>query len=246
MKRLLDILFAGVALLLLAPVLGAIMVAVWLEDRESPWYCGMRVGRCGREFHMRKLRSMRPDAFRSGVNSTAAGDPRITRVGRFLRAWKLDELPQLWNVLIGEMSLVGPRPQVRAEVSLYTVEERRMLAVRPGVTDLASIVFSDEGDILAGSPDPDLLYNQIIRPWKSRLALLYVDRGSWITDLQILVWTAGALVSRPWALARVVKLLDRWGAEQPLVSMAGRMVPLIPYPPPGTWEIVSRYRMKTA
>ena len=126
---------------------------------------------------MVKFRTMIPDAVEAGVSSTAAGDPRITRVGRILRRAKLDELPQLWNVLTGEMSLVGPRPQVEPEAALYTAEERRMLEVRPGITDLASIVFADEGEILAGAADPDLLYNQIIRPWKSRLALLYLERA---------------------------------------------------------------------
>ena len=246
MKRLFDISLSGVALLLLAPFLAVIAAAVWLEDRGSPWFRGVRVGRNGAEFRMLKFRSMRPGASQTGVNSTAAGDLRITRVGGFLRALKLDELPQLWNVLTGEMSLVGPRPQVPEDASLYTAEERRMLTVRPGITDLASIVFSDEGKILAGSADPDLLYNQIIRPWKSRLTLLYVERRSWTTDLRILLWTAGALVSRPWALRRVGKLLDRWGAGQPLLGMAGRGIPLLPYPPPGTHEIVSRYRVKTA
>jgi lipopolysaccharide/colanic/teichoic acid biosynthesis glycosyltransferase len=245
-KRLLDIAIAACALLLLAPVLAGIAVAVWLEDRGSPWFRGVRVGRGGGEFRMLKFRSMRPGAWTTGVNSTASGDSRVTRVGRFLRAAKLDELPQLWNVVTGEMSLVGPRPQVRADASLYTAEERRLLKARPGITDLASVVFSDEGEILAGSADPDLLYNQIIRPWKSRLALLYVDRGCWRTDVRILVWTAGTLVSRPWALRRVGKLLDRWGVGEPLRSMAGRGSPLMAYPPPGAREIVSRYRVTTA
>src|SRR5207302_1623571 len=118
----------------------------------------------------------------------AAGDARITRTGHILRRTKLDELPQLWNVLIGDMSFVGPRPQVQADAALYTEAERRMLEVRPGITDLASIVFADESEILAGSLDPDLLYNQIIRPWKSRLALHGVERGSLGTDLKILLW----------------------------------------------------------
>jgi len=118
--------------------------------------------------------------------------------------------------------------------------------VRPGITDLASIVFSDEGEILAGSADPDLLYNQIIRPWKSRLALLYVDHGSWTADLRILAWTAAALISRPWALDRVGKLLQAWGAGQPLLRMARRAVPLVAYPPPGARAVVSRYRVNTA
>src|SRR5665213_3008199 len=157
LKRLWDVSIAACALLLLAPLLAAVAVGLWLEDRRSPWYRGIRVGRDGREFRMLKFRSMRVGAAKTGVNSTAAGDSRITRAGRFLRALKLDELPQLWNVLAGEMSLVGPRPQVPEDASLYTSEERRMLEVRPGITDLASIVFSDEGAILAGSADPDLL-----------------------------------------------------------------------------------------
>jgi len=245
-KRLIDVSIAACALLLLTPLLAAVAVAVWLEDGGSPWYRGLRAGRNGREFRMLKFRSMRVGASRTGVNSTASGDARITRVGRFLRALKLDELPQLWNVIAGEMSLVGPRPQVPDDAALYTAEERHMLDVRPGVTDLASIVFSDEGEILAGSADPDLLYNQIIRPWKSRLALLYVDHGSWTADVRILAWTAAALISRPWALDRVGKLLEAWGAGQPLLRMARRAVPLVAYPPPGASAVVSRYRVKTA
>jgi lipopolysaccharide/colanic/teichoic acid biosynthesis glycosyltransferase len=236
LKRVLDLSLAGLGLLLLAPVCLGIALGVWLEDRGSPWFRGVRVGRAGREFRMLKFRSMCAGASKTGVNSTAAGDRRITRVGRFLRVLKLDELPQLWNVLVGEMSLVGPRPQVPAEVALYTDEEFRMLDVRPGITDLASIVFSDEGAILEGSVNPDLLYQQIIRPWKSRLALLYVDRGCWTTDLRILGWTAGALISRPWALRRVVKFLDGWGVGEPLLGIAGRGVPLTACTPPGTYR----------
>lgn len=239
MKRLLDVSIAGLALLLLLPALTVIAAAVWIEDRGSPWYRGVRVGCGGREFRMLKFRSMRPDAWKSGVRSTASGDVRITRVGRWLRAGKLDELPQLWNVLTGVMSLVGPRPQVPEETLLYTLDEQRMLNVLPGITDLASIVFSDEGEILAGSADPDLLYNQIIRPWKSRLALLYVEHGCWITDLQILLWTAAAPISRRWALDRVGKLLQVWGAGQPLLRMAGRAAPLLAYPPPGAHGVLS-------
>jgi lipopolysaccharide/colanic/teichoic acid biosynthesis glycosyltransferase len=245
-KRLLDVAIAVWALLLLAPLLAAVAVAVWLEDGESPWYRGVRVGRNGREFRMLKFRSMRPGAAQTGVNSTATGDTRVTRAGRFLRALKLDELPQLWNVVTGEMSLVGPRPQVPEHASIYTAEERRMLDVLPGITDLASIVFSDEGEILAGSADPDLLYNQIIRPWKSRLVLLYLERNCWLSDARILVWTAGALVSRRWALARVGNLLDKWGVGQPLYGIARRETPLLAFPPPGAHAVVAEYRAGTA
>ena len=239
MKRFQDVSIAGITLLLLLPVLAAIAAAVWIEDRGSPWYRGMRVGRGGREFRMLKFRSMRTGASKTGVRSTASGDLRVTRIGRFLRAWKLDELPQLWNVLTGEMSLVGPRPQVPEEAALYTPDELGMLNARPGITDLASIVFSDEGEILAGSADPDLLYNQIVRPWKSRLALLYVAKASWMVDVRILAWTGAGLISRRWALERVGKLLDAWGAEEPLLGVARRAAPLVAYPPPGARAVVS-------
>lgn len=121
-----------------------------------------------------------------------------------------------------------------------------MLEVQPGITDLASIVFSDEGEILAGSANPDLVYNQIIRPWKSRLVLLYLERRGWSSDARILLWTAGALVSRPWALARVRILLDQWGVGEPLYGIARRDAPLPAFPPPGAHEVVAECRMGTA
>jgi lipopolysaccharide/colanic/teichoic acid biosynthesis glycosyltransferase len=242
MKRALDIVVSFAGLLALAPQLVGTALAVWLYDRHSPFFRGLRVGKGGAAFHMLKFRSMRPDAWRSGINSTASSDSRITAIGRLLRATKLDELPQLWNVLIGDMSLVGPRPQVVQDVALYTDEESKMLEVRPGITDLASIVFADEGKILAGSQDPDLLYNQIIRPWKSRLALLYVERASPATDLRIIYLTALALISRERALEGVVQLLRMWGAGETLCRVAARRDPLTPYPPPGAAGVVERYR----
>jgi lipopolysaccharide/colanic/teichoic acid biosynthesis glycosyltransferase len=238
MKRIFDCALALAGQLALGPVLAAIAVAVWLEDRHSPFYCGTRIGRGGGGFRMIKFRTMKPDAWRSGVNSTAQGDARITRVGKWLRKAKLDELPQLWNVLTGDMSLVGPRPQVPTEVDLYTAEERRMLSVRPGVTDLASIVFADEGQILAGSSDPDLLYNQVIRPWKSRLALLYVDHRSFSGDLRIVILTALALISRRRALGGVSRMLESWNAEEMLRRVVVRREPLIAYPPPHSLSLV--------
>ena len=228
-------------LVILSPLLGLIALAVWLEDRRSPWFRGVRVGRGGRRFRMLKFRTMIPDAWKSGVSSTAAGDRRITRVGRRLRRAKLDELPQLWNVLTGDMSLVGPRPQVEPDAALYTGQERRLLDVRPGITDLASIVFSDEGEILAGAADPDLAYNQIIRPWKSRLGLLYIERQSLAGDLQILGLTLAAAISRKKALAGVARLLDRWDADPLLRRMALRREPLRAWPPPGAEHIVTEY-----
>jgi len=234
LKRAFDFLCALGGLVLLLPFLCVIALLIWLADRGPVFFRGTRVGRHGREFRMVKFRSMTPDAWKSGVSSTAAEDRRITPVGRWLRRAKLDELPQLWNVLSGEMSLVGPRPQVSSEVSLYTTEERRMLAARPGVTDLASIVFADEGDILSGASDPDLLYNQIIRPWKSRLALLYVERQSFPADLRILTLTLVAGFSRESALVGVARMLISWGGDEMLLRMAARHEPLQAAAPPGT------------
>ncbi len=241
MKRAFDFLAALAALTFLAPALAAIAAAIWLDDRRSPFFFATRVARGGGDFKMVKFRTMIPGAWKSGVNSTASGDARITRIGKSLRKTKLDELPQLWNVLVGDMSLAGPRPQVRADVNLYTQEESRMLEARPGITDLASIVFADEGEILQGSPDPDLLYNQIIRPWKSRLVLLYLDNLSLLRDVQILWLTALSLFSRKRALRAVTLLIDAFGASEKLKIMAERRVPLEAWPPPGGHTTVQCY-----
>jgi len=190
-------------------------------------------------FKMVKLRSMTVGADRTGVDSTAADDRRITPVGRLLRAYKLDELSQLWNVLAGDISLVGPRPNVRRDVDLYTEVERGLLGVNPGITDISSIVFSDEGRILAGRPDPDLAYNQLIRPWKSRLGLLYVQNTSMRLDLELIALTAVAVVSRPRALAGVQRILERLGADEKLRRIARRDDELVPHTPPGAAEAVA-------
>jgi lipopolysaccharide/colanic/teichoic acid biosynthesis glycosyltransferase len=245
-KRATDFALALSGLAVLILPLALIAGAVWLEDQRSPFYLGVRVGLRMRKLRMLKFRTMVPGAGSSGVSSTAADDRRITRVGAWLRRFKLDELPQLYNVLTGGMSLVGPRPQVASDVALYTIEECRLLDVRPGITDLASIVFADEGQILAGSADPDLLYNQIIRPWKSRLALAYVDHASMVLDVRILGLTLLAFFSRPRALNGVARLLYTWNADPMLRRAALRLAPLRPWPPPGAHEIVARYPRKEA
>jgi lipopolysaccharide/colanic/teichoic acid biosynthesis glycosyltransferase len=239
MKRLFDILLAATGLLVGSVILLPAAVAVWLQDFHSPLYIASRIGRGGTPFRMVKLRSMRILADQTGVMSTAGDDPRITRIGRLVRKLKLDELTQLWNVLRGDMSLVGPRPQVAPDVARYTAEERQMLAVRPGITDLASIVFADEGAILEGAEDPDLRYNQVIRPWKSRLALLYVRAPYRIgTDLRLIVLTVLTAVARPRALDGVAHLAAELGADAELVAVAHRRAPLRKAPPPGATEVV--------
>ena len=187
---------------------------------------------------MVKLRSMISGADKSGVDSTSAEDKRITWVGHLIRRYKLDEFSQLWNVLWGQMSLVGPRPNVMKDVELYTDEERHLLDVRPGITDFSSIVFSDEGDILAGSDNPDLRYNQVIRPWKSRLGLLYIRNQDFLLDLRIILLTLIAIISKPLALNRLQKILRKLGADKRILGVAQREEPLQPYPPPGADRVV--------
>jgi lipopolysaccharide/colanic/teichoic acid biosynthesis glycosyltransferase len=241
LKRTFDLLVASAGLALFSPLLVAVMLSIWLQDRKSPFYIAPRAARGGGEFRMVKFRSMVVNADKIGGSSTAAADRRITPVGRFVRAYKLDELIQLWNVLEGDMSLVGPRPQVLTDAGLYTEAEKRMLTVRPGMTDPASIVFSDEGDVLHGSSDPDLLYNQIIRPWKSRLALAYIDHRTFGTDLWLILLTVVAIASRPAALRALGNLIRRWQIDPLVVRMAARQEALVPYPPPGAAEVVEHY-----
>jgi lipopolysaccharide/colanic/teichoic acid biosynthesis glycosyltransferase len=179
---------------------------------------------------MVKFRSMVLKADRSGVTSTSVTDTRITPIGRLVRKCKLDELVQLWNVLIGEMSLVGPRPNVPSGVAVYTAEELRLLEVQPGITDFASIIFADEGEILEGKPDPDLAYDQLIRPWKSRLGLFYVSNCSLSLDLKLILLTLLALLSRGMALKKLHLLLRRLRAPDDLAEIALRRSPLVPQP----------------
>lgn len=239
MKRAVDAVAAAVGLVAASPVLLPVMFLVWKQDRHSPFYVAARVGRGGAPFRMVKLRSMVVNADASGVDSTGAGDSRITPVGQFIRRYKLDEFTQLWNVLKGEMSLVGPRPNVQRETDLYTAQERRLLAVKPGITDFSSIVFSDEGDILEYEDDPDIAYNQLIRPGKSRLGLFYIDHRTLGLDARLVGLTVVAIVSRPRALRGVAALLRLLGADEELVTIASRTHSLVPMPPPGSATIVT-------
>jgi lipopolysaccharide/colanic/teichoic acid biosynthesis glycosyltransferase len=233
-KRWVDIALSLLVLTSAAPLLAVAMLLTWAEDRHSPLYLATRVARGGGDFRMVKLRSMTIDAERQGGTSTALSDRRITRIGRWLRRWKLDELPQFWNVLTGEMSIVGPRPNTRrGGVDRYTTEEMRLLSVQPGITDLASIVFSDEAEILNGAPDPDGLYDAVIRPWKSRLGLLYVDQRTLAIDLRIIGLTALAIVNKRAALAGVDAILAKWDAPDELRRICRRRSPLPKAMPPG-------------
>jgi lipopolysaccharide/colanic/teichoic acid biosynthesis glycosyltransferase len=238
-RRIMDILVAVIALAFTAPVHIIATFMVWIWDRKSPFYVAERIGKGGRPFRMIKLRSMVVGADRTGVDSTSAADPRLTPIGRILRDCKLDELPQFINVLKGDMGLVGPRPNVRRETDLYTAVEKRLLDVSPGLTDMSSIVFSDLGEILRTQADPDLAYNQLVRPGKSRLGLFYIAHRSLIVDIRIIWLTALALLSRRRALRGVQTLLMKLGADEELVGLAGREKSLVPSPPPGADRIVT-------
>ena len=174
LKRTFDIFFSSIGLIFLSPIFLIFILMIFLQDFSNPFYRAPRVGKNGKIFTMVKLRSMIINADKNKVDSTASDDMRITRVGMMIRAYKLDELTQLINVLKGDMSLVGPRPNVQRDVDLYSETEKRLLSVKTGITDFSSIIFSDEGDILSGLDDPDIAYNQLIRPWKSRLGILYI------------------------------------------------------------------------
>ena len=239
MKRFVDIFASLFGLILLSPVLIIVMFLIWKQDRHPPFYIAPRVGKNEKLFTIVKLRSMIVGADKSGVDSTSSDDCRITPIGHFVRKTKLDELTQLWNVLKGDMSLVGPRPNVKRETDLYTNEEKKLLTAKPGITDLASIVFSDENDILEGCDDPDIGYNQLIRPWKSRLGILYIENQKFLIDIQLIFLTILAIVSKNRALIGVNKILCKLAAPEEVVKVAKRTCQLSPWPPPGAECIVT-------
>ncbi len=196
-KRLFDLTLASLALLLLSPLL--LLFAVWIKlDSPGPvFFRQERVGRFGVPFRIHKFRTMAHDPAQRGPQITVGSDPRITRVGRWLRDHKLDELPQLIDVLQGSMSLVGPRPEVPRYVALYPAALRdKVLSVRPGITDLASIEFRDENALLSKAADPEAEYIEVVLPAKLRYAAEYVDHATLGTDLRLMILTLRALVMR--------------------------------------------------
>jgi lipopolysaccharide/colanic/teichoic acid biosynthesis glycosyltransferase len=184
LKRVFDFLSSLIGLILISPILVTITILIKNEDGGPVFYRGIRAGRLGKTFSIFKFRTMVINAEKLGGPSTADDDPRITKVGKLIRKFKLDELPQLINVLKGEMSIVGPRPEVQLYVDMFSEEEKAILSVRPGITDWASIWNPDEGAILAGSPDPEKAYMEKIRPEKIRLQLKYVRERSLLNDLE--------------------------------------------------------------
>ena len=239
-KRSFDIFTSFFGLLFLSPILLLAIFLVWKEDKRSPFYVTKRLGKNNKLFKMIKLRSMSVDADKSGVVSSSDNDIRITPIGQKIRRYKLDEFIQLWNVLIGDMSLVGPRPNVKDETDLYTDIEKELLSIRPGITDFSSIVFSDEGEILKGKNNPDLIYNQLIRPWKSRLGLIYIKNQSFLLDIKIIIYTMVAFTSKQRALNWITKQLKIMNVDSDVVNISKREVELYPFPPPGMDKVVTK------
>jgi lipopolysaccharide/colanic/teichoic acid biosynthesis glycosyltransferase len=222
MIRLFDIIFSLFLLILSFPLLLIIAFLIYLQDFDSPLYIAERVGKNFKIFKMIKFRSMKLNAEKSGVFSTSSGDIRITKLGLIIRKFKLDELPQLYNVLLGQMSFVGPRPNVLPEVKKYSNFEAKLLSVPPGITDISSIVFSDEAEILKDSVDPDLDYNLLIRPWKSRLGILYIKNKGLILNLKLIFLTIFAVIRKKTALDFINSILKNLNAEEDLISISLR------------------------
>lgn len=216
-KRLFDILVSALGLLVFSPIL--LVVALWVKlDSSGPvFYRGERTGKDNKPFKIFKFRSMVVNADKIGASSTSGDDRRITKSGQFIRKFKLDELSQFINVLVGDMSMVGPRPEVKKFTDMYTADEKRILDLRPGITDWASIWNSDEGRILQGLEDADAGYEKYIRPGKIQLQLRYRDNHNVWTDIKILAYTAVRIIKGdfyPKELAdfpRLVPVLEQLG-----------------------------------
>ena len=190
-----DITASGLGLLVLSPLF--LVLALWIKlDSPGPvFYRQVRVGRGNKDFRLFKFRSMRVGSDKKGLITVGGHDPRVTRSGYYIRKYKLDELPQLINVFIGDMSLVGPRPEVRKYVDLYTPEQLRVLDVRPGITDMASIRYRNENELLEQAADPEQYYRDVVMQDKLRINLEYIADHSFIKDLKIIFMTFKAVVT---------------------------------------------------
>jgi lipopolysaccharide/colanic/teichoic acid biosynthesis glycosyltransferase len=195
MKRLFDIFFSIIGLVILLPFFIIIALIIVINSRGPVFYRQVRVGLNGRDFKLFKFRSMRVDSDKGSLLTIGGRDNRITSVGYFIRKYKIDELPQLINVLLGNMSLVGPRPEVRKYVNLYSPEQLIVLSVKPGITDYASIQYSNENELLGNATDPEHTYISEIMPAKLALNLVYIQQKSVLTDLKIIFRTIGKIIS---------------------------------------------------
>lgn len=195
MKRIFDLLFSFLGLVILSPFLLVIAILIVIDSKGDIFYLQQRVGKDNKDFNIFKFRTMRPNSDKQGLLTVGAKDSRITKIGVFLRKYKIDELPQLISVLIGNMSFVGPRPEVRKYVDLYNSEQKKVLTVKPGITDYASIEYSNENELLARSENPEKTYIEEIMPAKLELNLKYIKEASLLTDIKIIFKTFAKIVS---------------------------------------------------
>ena len=194
-KRCFDILFSFIGLVFLSPFFGLLAIIILIDSKGGVFYKQIRVGKKGVDFKLYKFRSMRVGSDKKGLLTVGGRDNRITKTGYFIRKYKLDELPQLINVFIGDMSLVGPRPEVRKYVDLYNSEQLKVLSVKPGITDYASIQYSNENELLAKSQDPEMTYIEEIMPDKLKLNMRYINESGVFTDVKIIVKTIKKILS---------------------------------------------------
>lgn len=196
LKRIFDILLSGIGILLLLPIFLFVIIWIKADSKGSAFYRQLRVGQFGKDFSLLKFRSMRIGSDKAGLLTIGGRDPRVTRSGFFIRKYKIDELPQLINVFLGHMSLVGPRPEVRKYVDLYNETQRRVLLVKPGITDLASLEYFDENELLAKSEHPEKTYVEVVMPHKLELNLQYIDQSGLLADVRIILRTIKRIVFR--------------------------------------------------
>lgn len=192
-KRLFDIFFSFFGLLILLPFFILIGLIIVIDSKGGIFYQQIRVGKNNKEFGLYKFRTMKPDSDKKGLLTVGGRDPRITSIGYYLRKYKLDELPQLINVFIGDMSLVGPRPEVRKYVDMYSKEQQRVLLVKPGITDYASIEYFNENELLGKSDNPEQTYINEVMPAKLKINLKYIEEYSVLTDFKIIFKTIGKI-----------------------------------------------------
>lgn len=239
MYRSFELILALSILTVLLPVFLITALLIYVTDFDTPFYVARRVGRNGISFRMYKFRSMRKVKSMEHIVSTSENDNRITWIGKVIRKFKIDEFSQVINVILGNMQFVGPRPNVESEIALYTQEEREILYIKPGVTDISSIVFSDLNTILKDSKNANLDYNQLVRPWKSRLAILYIKNRSFKLDIELMFLTIYNSLNRRATLNRLKTIVSHYSNDQMLRKIAGREIMLFPYPPPGSDHIVT-------
>jgi len=195
LKRGFDVVSSLIGIILLFPILLILWICIQLESSGGGFYRQVRVGKNGIDFHLWKFRTMQTGADKKGLLTIGGRDSRVTRIGFYLRKYKLDELPQLINVLIGDMSIVGPRPEVRKYVEFYSQDQRKVLSMKPGITDYASIEYSNENELLAQSENPEKTYIEEVLPAKLELNQKYLNEQGFLTDLRIIFHTIKKIVS---------------------------------------------------